>query len=187
MSPVKTLPLIFHFKVREIIAEKKSTGSPVAAVIIEPIQAEGGDYHASPYFFRNLQQICKEVLKLCNTSGVFEINWMTHWSEVIQPLLPFFYQVSTPEFWLLVSIKYICSVLYQHTWRFINRLYIAIIIILRHMCTLGNSNGKKRVSGRRWKKMLHLQKRQLIENRVLIVTSEIEVEYQIWYNGSVHF
>ncbi|PIK38213.1 putative 4-aminobutyrate aminotransferase, mitochondrial [Apostichopus japonicus] len=67
-------------KVREIIAEKKSTGSPVAAVIIEPIQAEGGDYHASPYFFRNLQQICKEtesafivdeVQTCCGATGYF--------------------------------------------------------------------------------------------------------------------
>jgi 4-aminobutyrate aminotransferase/(S)-3-amino-2-methylpropionate transaminase len=32
--------------------------SPVAAVIIEPIQSEGGDNHASPEFFKSLQQIC---------------------------------------------------------------------------------------------------------------------------------
>eukprot|EP01130_Rhizamoeba_saxonica_P015173 TRINITY_DN6759_c0_g1_i1.p1 TRINITY_DN6759_c0_g1~~TRINITY_DN6759_c0_g1_i1.p1 ORF type:complete len:497 (+),score=110.18 TRINITY_DN6759_c0_g1_i1:15-1505(+) len=34
--------------------------SNVAAMIIEPIQAEGGDNHANPYFFKNLQQIAKE-------------------------------------------------------------------------------------------------------------------------------
>jgi 4-aminobutyrate aminotransferase/(S)-3-amino-2-methylpropionate transaminase len=33
---------------------------PVAAVIIEPIQSEGGDNHASPYFFRKLRNICLE-------------------------------------------------------------------------------------------------------------------------------
>ncbi|KAJ8037076.1 4-aminobutyrate aminotransferase, mitochondrial [Holothuria leucospilota] len=48
-------------RVREIIDERKQAGGPVAAVIVEPIQAEGGDFHATPYFFRNLQQICKET------------------------------------------------------------------------------------------------------------------------------
>ncbi|OAD69213.1 hypothetical protein PHYBLDRAFT_188385 [Phycomyces blakesleeanus NRRL 1555(-)] len=32
---------------------------PVAAVIVEPIQSEGGDNHASPEYFRNLQAVCK--------------------------------------------------------------------------------------------------------------------------------
>ena len=38
-----------------------STKSPVAGVVVEPIQAEGGDNHASADFFRKLQQICKKV------------------------------------------------------------------------------------------------------------------------------
>ncbi|KAI8375259.1 4-aminobutyrate aminotransferase [Choanephora cucurbitarum] len=32
---------------------------PVAAVVVEPIQSEGGDNHASPAFFRKLQEICQ--------------------------------------------------------------------------------------------------------------------------------
>jgi 4-aminobutyrate aminotransferase/(S)-3-amino-2-methylpropionate transaminase len=40
----------------EIIAKSRAT-SPVAAMIIEPIQAEGGDYHASPEFFRLLRDM----------------------------------------------------------------------------------------------------------------------------------
>ena len=32
-----------------------ATGRDVAAMIIEPIQAEGGDNHASPYFFHHMQ------------------------------------------------------------------------------------------------------------------------------------
>ncbi|HMV65843.1 MAG TPA: aminotransferase class III-fold pyridoxal phosphate-dependent enzyme [Myxococcota bacterium] len=32
----------------------------VAAVIVEPVQAEGGDRHASPAFFRALQALCRE-------------------------------------------------------------------------------------------------------------------------------
>jgi 4-aminobutyrate aminotransferase/(S)-3-amino-2-methylpropionate transaminase len=35
-------------------------GHDVAAVIVEPIQSEGGDYHASPEFFKGLQSICKD-------------------------------------------------------------------------------------------------------------------------------
>ena len=38
--------------------EKKKT---VAAIVVEPIQSEGGDNLASSYFFQNLQKICKEV------------------------------------------------------------------------------------------------------------------------------
>lgn len=34
---------------------------PVASMIVEPIQSEGGDNFATPYFFQNLQRICKEV------------------------------------------------------------------------------------------------------------------------------
>ncbi|KAF1945289.1 4-aminobutyrate aminotransferase [Clathrospora elynae] len=37
----------------------KEFHSPVAAVIIEPIQSEGGDNHASPTFFRGLREITK--------------------------------------------------------------------------------------------------------------------------------
>lgn len=31
-------------------------------MIVEPIQAEGGDNHASPEFFQELQRITKKVL-----------------------------------------------------------------------------------------------------------------------------
>ncbi|ORY82887.1 putative 4-aminobutyrate transaminase [Leucosporidium creatinivorum] len=34
--------------------------APVAALIVEPIQSEGGDRHASPEFFRKLQQVLKK-------------------------------------------------------------------------------------------------------------------------------
>lgn len=37
----------------------KSWPSPVAAVIVEPVQSEGGDNHASPAFFKGLQEITK--------------------------------------------------------------------------------------------------------------------------------
>lgn len=37
--------------------EKKK---PVAAIIVEPIQSEGGDNYATPFFFQSLQRIAKE-------------------------------------------------------------------------------------------------------------------------------
>ncbi|XP_001607115.2 4-aminobutyrate aminotransferase, mitochondrial [Nasonia vitripennis] len=42
----------------EIYAKEKKV--PVAGVIVEPIQAEGGDNHGSPYFFQKLQQITRK-------------------------------------------------------------------------------------------------------------------------------
>ncbi|KAL6737077.1 hypothetical protein Aduo_010751 [Ancylostoma duodenale] len=46
--------------VREKIAEWKKKNHDVAAVIVEPIQAEGGDNYGSPEFFKGLQKITKE-------------------------------------------------------------------------------------------------------------------------------
>ncbi|KKA18741.1 hypothetical protein T310_7290, partial [Rasamsonia emersonii CBS 393.64] len=37
----------------------KEFHNPVAAVVVEPIQSEGGDNHASPAFFRGLREITK--------------------------------------------------------------------------------------------------------------------------------
>jgi 4-aminobutyrate aminotransferase / (S)-3-amino-2-methylpropionate transaminase len=39
----------------------KEWHAPVAALIIEPIQSEGGDNHASPSFFRGLRDITKRL------------------------------------------------------------------------------------------------------------------------------
>ena len=49
------------FQVRAKIEEYNNRGTHVAGVIIEPIQGEGGDNQASASFFRELQQICKDV------------------------------------------------------------------------------------------------------------------------------
>eukprot|EP00922_Rhytidocystis_sp_ex-Travisia-forbesii_P065391 GHVS01097168.1.p1 GENE.GHVS01097168.1~~GHVS01097168.1.p1 ORF type:complete len:379 (+),score=54.80 GHVS01097168.1:100-1137(+) len=47
--------------VEDIIEEHEKT-TPVAALIVEPIQAEGGDNHASVSFFRSLRDIAKRRL-----------------------------------------------------------------------------------------------------------------------------
>lgn len=43
--------------VEEEINIWKAKGRPVAALIVEPIQSEGGDFHASPGFFRRLREV----------------------------------------------------------------------------------------------------------------------------------
>ena len=45
-------------QVKSIIAERLAEGRPVAGLIIEPIQSEGGDRSASDDFYRKLRQIC---------------------------------------------------------------------------------------------------------------------------------
>lgn len=44
------------------IQQWNDKGIPVVGVLVEPIQAEGGDWHASPEFFQQLQQLCKKVV-----------------------------------------------------------------------------------------------------------------------------
>ena len=39
----------------------KNWHSPVVAVVVEPIQSEGGDNHASPEFFRGLRELTKRL------------------------------------------------------------------------------------------------------------------------------
>jgi len=46
-----------------LILEWNEKGKFVAALIVEPIQSEGGDRHASPEFFRGVQAILKRVRK----------------------------------------------------------------------------------------------------------------------------
>lgn len=43
-----------------IVKYDKEKDAPVAGVIIEPIQAEGGDNHASPEFFQKLRKLTEK-------------------------------------------------------------------------------------------------------------------------------
>nr|NVI72060.1 putative 4-aminobutyrate aminotransferase, mitochondrial-like protein [Cucujiformia] len=47
-------------EVQELIEVYKKKGVPVAGIVIEPIQSEGGDNEASPEFFQGLQEIAKK-------------------------------------------------------------------------------------------------------------------------------
>uniref|UniRef100_A0A3B3U9F7 4-aminobutyrate aminotransferase n=1 Tax=Poecilia latipinna TaxID=48699 RepID=A0A3B3U9F7_9TELE len=54
-------------EVEDLIVKWRQKGKPVAGIIIEPIQAEGGDNHASPDFFRNLRNISRKPYRIFNT------------------------------------------------------------------------------------------------------------------------
>ena len=48
-------------EVEDLFDRYNRNGKHVAGVVIEPIQSEGGDHHASPAFFQQLQRITKKV------------------------------------------------------------------------------------------------------------------------------
>lgn len=45
----------------DLIEKWEKKNNPVAGLVIEPIQSEGGDNGASPEFFQELQRICHKV------------------------------------------------------------------------------------------------------------------------------
>ncbi|KAF7698454.1 hypothetical protein HF521_004964 [Silurus meridionalis] len=47
-------------EVEDLIVKWRQKGKPVAGIVIEPIQAEGGDNHASPDFFVKLRNIARK-------------------------------------------------------------------------------------------------------------------------------
>lgn len=51
-------------QVEDLINRYNTMGKSVAGIVVEPIQSEGGDNHASPEFFQQLQQVAKRVSSL---------------------------------------------------------------------------------------------------------------------------
>ncbi|XP_026676956.1 4-aminobutyrate aminotransferase, mitochondrial-like, partial [Diaphorina citri] len=49
-------------EVEDLITKYNKKGTPVAGIVVEPIQSEGGDNHGSNYFFQQLQKIGKKRL-----------------------------------------------------------------------------------------------------------------------------
>ncbi|CAH3040411.1 unnamed protein product [Pocillopora meandrina] len=77
---------------RQAIIDSNNAGKPVAGIIVEPIQAEGGDNHASADFFKSLQRIAKEFDALfivdevqtgCGSTGKFWAH--EHWGLIEPP------------------------------------------------------------------------------------------------------
>lgn len=78
--------------VESLIEDYKKKGCPVAGLIIEPIQAEGGDNHASDEYFRKLRKLCldKGVAFICDEvqtgGGVTGKFWAhEHWNLDVPP------------------------------------------------------------------------------------------------------
>jgi L-lysine 6-transaminase len=79
-------------QIREVLAQK---GVDIAALIIEPIQGEGGDNHFRPEFFQLLRRLCEENEMLlifdevqCGM-GITGKNWCCMHSGVLPDLLVF--------------------------------------------------------------------------------------------------
>ncbi|CAJ0929553.1 unnamed protein product, partial [Mesorhabditis belari] len=73
--------------VEEKIEIWKKKGNDVAAVIVEPIQSEGGDHYGSPAFFQGLRNITKKhgivfIVDEVQTGGGTTGEWWahTHWN-----------------------------------------------------------------------------------------------------------
>jgi L-lysine 6-transaminase len=79
-------------EIRDVLAQK---AVDIAAIIIEPIQGEGGDNHFRPEFFKLLRQLCDEndVLLIFDEvqcgMGITGKNWCCMHSGVMPDLLVF--------------------------------------------------------------------------------------------------
>lgn len=62
--------VISHFgiQVEDLIVKYRKKKKTVAGIIVEPIQSEGGDNHASDDFFRKLRDISRKVSALAKAS-----------------------------------------------------------------------------------------------------------------------
>jgi len=70
------------FQVEELFERyKNEKETPVAGVIIEPIQAEGGDNHASSEFFQELQRVTRKVS--CITHAVIATSYTVHYKDIV--------------------------------------------------------------------------------------------------------
>lgn len=58
-----------QLQVEDLIVKWRQKGKPVAGIVTEPIQAEGGDNHASPDFFQRLRNIARKVSLLLSFYG----------------------------------------------------------------------------------------------------------------------
>ncbi len=69
----------------------KSNSVPVAGMIIEPIQGEGGDNAASPEFYRSLRALAKKNGVMFIVDEVLIINNSFHLSIILSSYLSIYY------------------------------------------------------------------------------------------------
>ncbi|XP_050393587.1 4-aminobutyrate aminotransferase, mitochondrial isoform X2 [Patella vulgata] len=99
--------------VRELFEKWRLKGNPVAGIAVEPVQCEGGDNHATPYFFQGLQDIAKEndaallideVQTGCGSTGKFWAHEHFNLREA-PDLVPFAKKMMTGGFYFKKDFK----------------------------------------------------------------------------------
>lgn len=65
---------VFLVQVEDLIVRWRQKGKPVAGIVVEPIQAEGGDNHASPDFFRKLRSVARKVTSSVNPAALRHLS-----------------------------------------------------------------------------------------------------------------
>lgn len=69
---------MFILQVEDLIVKYRKKKKIVAGIIVEPIQSEGGDNHASDDFFRKLRDIARKVIKHFSGHSVVAKRAPTH-------------------------------------------------------------------------------------------------------------
>lgn len=59
----KCANILLDLQVEDLIVKYRKKKKIVAGIIVEPIQSEGGDNHASDDFFRKLRDIARKVMQ----------------------------------------------------------------------------------------------------------------------------
>lgn len=108
----------------EDLIEKWQSKSPVAGLVIEPVQAEGGDNFASDDFFRKLKKITEkhDVAFICDEvqtgGGVFG-RWWAHdyWGLENPPdMVTFAKKMSSGGFYYSDAMKWMAGYRVYNTW-----------------------------------------------------------------------
>jgi 4-aminobutyrate aminotransferase / (S)-3-amino-2-methylpropionate transaminase len=114
----------------------KEWHSPVVAVVVEPIQSEGGDNHASPTFFRGLRDITKrhgvlmivdEVQTGVGSTGTFWAHEKWGLSKGNEPDIVTFSKKFQAAGWYFHDEKLIPNKPYRqfNTWYILLGLYLS--------------------------------------------------------------
>jgi len=108
----------------ESIIEEWKSKSPVAAMLIEPIQAEGGDRHASDDYFRKLRNIAKKhdvvfIVDEVQTGVAITGKWWAHehWKLDTPPeIVTFAKKMSTGGLYYSDDMKWNDAYRIYNTW-----------------------------------------------------------------------
>lgn len=100
---------MFDLQVEDLIVKYRKKKKIVAGIIIEPIQSEGGDNHASDDFFRKLRDIARKVMKY------FTVHSLVAKHEIICSCLQI---LPLPPLWSFTSLLISSWDSYVHVLRY---------------------------------------------------------------------